>query len=87
MLALLRDRGVKSYPSPAGPPPDLSDLITSLKDPDVRARWLAATILGRYGPLAKSAVPALVELTKDANPRVAAEAVAALRRINPESAD
>ncbi|MDB5335505.1 MAG: non-SMC mitotic condensation complex subunit 1 [Planctomycetaceae bacterium] len=58
-----------------------ADMLVKLKDPDPRARILAARFLGGQGEKAKEAIPQLQELTKDKNPEVRAVAKVALERL------
>jgi len=57
------------------------DMIGRLKDPDARARVLAAQFLAGRGEKAKDALPQLRELTKDKNPQVSAAAKTAVERL------
>jgi HEAT repeat protein len=56
-------------------------LLLTLVSGDVPERCGAALRLGRMGPFAKDAVPALVEALNDAHPHVAEAAASALKRI------
>lgn len=58
-----------------------SDMLVKLKDPDPRARILAARFLGGQGEKGKEAIPQLRELTNDKNPEVRAVAKVALERL------
>ena len=61
-------------------------LINGLKGP-LQSRGIAAWSLGEYGPQAKSAVPALVDLSKnDPALSVRTQAANALKKIDPEAA-
>ena len=61
----------------------LPRLIEALKVPEVRAR--AAAILGRIGPKAKRAVPALAEALADPDPETRNEVLFALAAIGPKA--
>jgi HEAT repeat protein len=62
-------------------------LTGALKDPDPTTRCHAAYWLGRIGPAAKAAVPALVEALRDAGLYGASSTAAdALKSIDPEAA-
>lgn len=67
----------------------LQALVVTLAVGDVPERCVAALTLGRMGPWAKEAVPALVGALNDPHPHVAEAAAAALKRIAdaPASAD
>jgi HEAT repeat protein len=56
-------------------------LVQSLAGGDVPERCVAALTLGRMGPRAKDAVPALVEALVDGHPHVVEAAASALKRI------
>ena len=56
-------------------------LVETLAGGDVPERCVAALTLGRMGPRAKDAVPALVEALVDPHPHVAEAAASALKRI------
>jgi predicted Ser/Thr protein kinase len=58
-----------------------ASLLLTLVSGDVPERCGAALRLGRMGPFAKDAVPALVEALNDAHPHVAEAAASALKRI------
>jgi len=45
--------------------PDVATLIKQLKDPNKKVRQEAAEALGDLGPLARAAVPALVDAIRD----------------------
>lgn len=57
-----------------------------LGDGNFACRYLAARDLGIFGTAAKSAVPSLLQATKDANPLVATAALNALKRIDQVAA-
>lgn len=57
------------------------ELLDALKHRDHRLREAAAWSLGRLGPRAKSAGPALMEARRDPDPAVAREAAGALKRV------
>jgi len=57
------------------------DMIGRLKDPDARARVVAAQFLAGRGEKAKDALPQLRELTRDKNPQVSAAARVAVERL------
>ncbi len=67
----------------------LQALVVTLAVGDVPERCVAALTLGRFGPWAKEAVPALVGALNDPHPHVAEAAASALKRIAdaPASAD
>ncbi len=56
---------------------DVSELVKDLKDKSADVRRSAADALGRIGPEAKAAVPALSEALKDEDPDVRLSAVRA----------
>jgi len=63
-------------------------MISLLKDDTWEMRRGAAWILGKVGPEAKDAVPALTEALNDSNPAVRTNAQEALKKVkggNPES--
>jgi HEAT repeat protein len=62
------------------------DLESALKEPDAATRQGAAEVLGLMGPRAASAVPGLLLLLADRDPRVAISAAQALIRIDPTKA-
>jgi HEAT repeat protein len=62
------------------------ELTEALKDNDARVRRVAAEVLGRIGPDAKTAVPGLLEACKDKDGTVREEAATAVKRIDPEAA-
>ncbi len=70
---------------PAENPFAVSALIELLNHPYCGARWTAAEELGKLGPDAKSAVPALTELLKDRQERVQRSAREALGKIRGKS--
>jgi HEAT repeat protein len=57
------------------------DMMGRLKDPDPRARVVAAQFLAGRGDKAKEALPQLRELTKDKNTQVSAAAKTAVERL------
>lgn len=61
-------------------------MISLLKDNEWEMRRGAAWILGKVGPEAKDAVPALTEALKDPNPAVQTRAKEALQKIQGENA-
>jgi hypothetical protein len=66
------------------------NMISLLKDDEWEMRRGAAWILGKLGPEAKDAVPALTEALSDSNPAVRTKAAEALKKIkggNAESVD
>src|SRR5947207_8043975 len=69
-----------------GHEPVLPELIEWLKAGGVYTRVRSAELLGRMGPSAKEAVPALKPLLGDENPRVRAVAAVALRKIESTAA-
>jgi HEAT repeat protein len=64
-------------------PKSVPVLVKALGDSEAMARRHAAESLGRLGPLAKPAVPALKAALKDPDDDVQAAAAAALERIEP----
>jgi HEAT repeat protein len=59
-------------------------LIKALEDPDVAVRFWAIKALGNIGHATSEAIPALEALGKpETDPRLAAEARAALQKIRP----
>ncbi len=63
-------------------------MTKALSDPDAHVRWLAADVLGRIGPAAEDAVPALVDtIDRDADENVKKAAVRALGQIGPDAED
>lgn len=61
---------------------DLKNLIGKLKGGDGYERYWAAVALERMGSAAKSAVPALIAATRDAEPAVRVHAAVALKRVD-----
>jgi HEAT repeat protein len=61
----------------------VGDWIAALRNPDVRARKKAVTVLGNVGPIDPGVVPALAEAVRDRDPAVRAEAVLALMKMGP----
>ena len=68
-----------------GAQPDLSSLIEDLSASKAPTRESAAESLGRFGPAAGAAVPALVDALKDKEERVRHEALNALEMIGPSA--
>jgi HEAT repeat protein len=67
--------------------PAIADLIRVLNDPDIRARQKAAEVLGRFGPAAASAEPALRKALDNESPevrRAAGEALLTILRAGEE---
>ena len=62
-------------------------MISLLRDDEWEMRRGAAWILGKVGPDAKDAVPALAEALKDPNPAVQKKAAEALQKINGKNAE
>jgi len=62
-------------------------LVKTLKGDDPFARLSALTTLGRFGPMAKSAVPALIAALDDELVAVCERAVLALAQIGPAARD
>ncbi|MGC1119775.1 MAG: HEAT repeat domain-containing protein [Candidatus Methanofastidiosia archaeon] len=63
----------KANPQTANPPtanPPTADLLTALRDRDKYVRVEAVRSLGRKGPNAKEAIPALIEALKSNDPRI-----------------
>ena len=68
-------------------PPDVTvaTLADGLKEGGPFARGHAARTLGRFGPLAAEAVPALVAALEDESPVVRGAAIIALGKIGPKA--
>jgi len=62
-------------------------MISLLKDDDWEMRRGAAWILGKVGPEAKDAVPALTEALNDSNPAVRTNAAEALKKVKGGNAE
>ena len=63
-------------------------LIAMVKDPEEGLRVDAARALGDYGPAAKSAIPALIEATRQKSPMyLASSACQALGEIDPQATE
>jgi HEAT repeat protein/S1-C subfamily serine protease len=62
---------------------DVAGLIKRLSSPDTKIRSRAIATLGKIGPPARLAVPALLSTMKDSDDLVRHEAVAALKKIGP----
>jgi CubicO group peptidase (beta-lactamase class C family) len=62
-------------------PTEIGRQVAALRDPDTGVREKAAEALGKLGPVAASAVPALVRLFADPDPYVQGKASEALGRI------
>jgi hypothetical protein len=63
----------------------VDEWVKALKNWDSRVRGEAATALGRIGPAAKAAIPALIDALKDRDPLVRVEAASALGSIGPDA--
>jgi HEAT repeat protein len=50
-------------------------------------REVAASALGRLGPAAQEAIPALIKLLEDPDPGIRRAAAAALRQVKAEATD
>jgi HEAT repeat protein len=61
-------------------------LTSGLQDPERKVRQHAAAYLAEFGPLAKDAVPGLLQAVKDNDRFVRQQAANALKRIDPEAA-
>ena len=63
-------RALSQYKAEAAPA--LPELVALLQDTsqDVEARWNAARTIGKIGPEANSAVPVLIEMTRDKEPTI-----------------
>jgi HEAT repeat protein len=70
-----------------GPDYSVSGLVAQLKDKDPNLRYSAARALGKYGPEAGPALPALVEALKDDSPMVRMGAAYALGDLGPDARD
>ena len=66
-------------------PTDVDALIAALNDKDMNVQMKALASLGRAGPDAKAAIPAITILLKDKEPLVGIYAAAALRRNRPQN--
>jgi len=64
----------------------VAPLVAALKDPSPLVRARAITFLAEMGPMAKAAVPALVEVYKGNDAQLAHRAGEALKKIDPEAA-
>jgi HEAT repeat protein len=62
-------------------------LIAATSDQDNFVRWMALTGLGRLGPIAKDAVPVLLQSLKSENPALRERATIALGGIGPDAAE
>jgi serine/threonine protein kinase len=69
--------------SQAVAPPEVGDLVATLRGPDPMERRRAVLALGEAGSRSSAAVQALAEALADADPRVRFMAAAALGRIGP----
>ena len=58
-------------------------LTAALSDPDSLVQWQAALLLGNKGPASKPAIPALLRLMTNSNPRTAAIASNVVLQIDP----
>jgi len=65
-------------------PAAVAILVESLSDERAEVRLLICAVLGRAGPSAREAVPALMELERDPDPQVRDQALWALKRIQRE---
>ncbi|MCA9007177.1 MAG: HEAT repeat domain-containing protein, partial [Planctomycetaceae bacterium] len=63
--------------------PDIAPLIKQLNSNNEEQQALAAHQLGELGPLSKSAVPALIQVVKEAPVAAQSEAIIALGKIGP----
>jgi HEAT repeat protein len=63
----------------------VSGLLEMLKDQDPKVRYTAVSHLGKFGPTAKEAVPALTATLKDPDTSVRIGATYALARIGPDA--
>src|SRR5260370_33673977 len=61
----------------------LTEWVARLKSADVIERWIATEAVGKIGPAAKTAVPALAEGLKDKESVVRIGAAESLGRIGP----
>ncbi|MEK6237744.1 MAG: HEAT repeat domain-containing protein, partial [Planctomycetales bacterium] len=68
-------------------PAAIPHLIEALENPDGRVREIAASVLGKIGPPAKAATPALVRLTRDPFYPVRSAAIRALDEIDGAQTD
>ena len=71
---------------PAAAPaiPELIQALSTEQSPDPRVRRAAADVLGKFGPLARAALPALRQLVGDDDPEVRIKASDAILSILPE---
>ena len=63
----------------------MTHFVTKLQDPDVQQRRTACAVIGSLGPIAKPAVPALVDAAHDADALVRRNALIALASIGMPS--
>ena len=77
--AVPKDRYFKGQP--------VSHWLEALRNPDPKARQMAADVLGNVGPSDPLVVPALIEAIKDKNAKVRDAAVLSLSRIGPDAAE
>jgi HEAT repeat protein len=74
-------------PRAAATPEVVETLIEFLKNPNrISQAQLAADVLGKIGPPASNAVPALIEWSHATNELVASHAIIALKKIDPQAA-
>jgi hypothetical protein len=67
------------------PTKKVGDWVVDLHSTNARTRGQAAAALGRYGPAAKEAVPALIGVLKDKDPFVRVQATDTLAKIGPDA--
>jgi HEAT repeat protein len=74
-------------PEAAGADAVVPYLIRMLDDPDLDLRLIAAQSLERYGPAAKTAVPALAKTTRKGDPEIRRAAIRALIGVGTDAKD
>ena len=64
----------------------MPDLIAALREQRGDVRWVVARVLGRIGPAASDAVPALIDALADTSPFIRSEVVESLGKIGSPAA-